>query len=285
MAATVAVFTDSISCLTRELVDTYGIGIVPIMLLVQGRVYRDLVDITPTQAYEMFLQDPDKFATSPSSPVQYLEAYRQAAESASDILCVTISSHLSTGYNMALLAREQARTELPGVRVEVMDSLNVTAAEGFVALAAARAAANGLGLDDVVKVAEAVRDRVTFIILLDTLKHVYRTGRIPRLASQVGSVLNIKPILTSAGGDIKFKGIARNREHGMERIINDLRERVGEKPVHVAVMHAYAPEEATALQERIAAEFNCAEIWTTEFSPVMGYATGTGTIGFAFYTD
>ncbi len=55
--------------------------------------------------------------------------------------------------------------------------------------------------------------------------------------------------------------------------------------VHVAVMHAYALEEAKKLKERIASEFNCAELWLTEFSPVMGYACGTGTVGFAFYKE
>ncbi len=61
--------------------------------------------------------------------------------------------------------------------------------------------------------------------------------------------------------------------------------KVGQSPVHVAVMHAYVPDEAESLMERVASEFNCAELWLTEFSPVMGYATGTGTIGFGFYPE
>jgi len=60
-------------------------------------------------------------------------------------------------------------------------------------------------------------------------------------------------------------------------------DRVGQGPVHVAVMHAYAPDEAERLMERVSAEFDCAELWLTEFSPVMGYACGTGTVGIAFY--
>ena len=64
-----------------------------------------------------------------------------------------------------------------------------------------------------------------------------------------------------------------------------MRDKVGQSPVHVAVMHAYAPEEGERLKERIAADFNCAELWITEFSPVMGYATGTGTLALAFYAE
>ena len=285
MASKVAIVTDSIACLTKELVEQYRIGIVPLMLLVQGKVYRDMVDMTPSQAYELFMQDPESFNTSPSSPGHYLEAYREASKQAKNILCVTLSSKISTGYDMACVAKEQAKNELPETTIEVLDSQSVTAAEGFIALAAARAAAEGKDLAEVVRVAEEVRDKANFIALLDTIRHVYRTGRIPKVAAQIGSMLNIRPILTMSSGLVHFAGAVRNREHGIDRILQMMRDRVGQSPVHVAVMHAYAPEEAERLKERVSSEFNCVELWLTEFSPVMGYATGTGTVGFAFYTE
>ncbi|MFC2063056.1 DegV family protein [Chloroflexota bacterium] len=281
----VAVVTDSISCLTKELVEQYGIGIVPISLCFRDKVYRDWVDITPTEAYKLFLQDPERFTTSPTAPGHYLEVYREASKQGQSVLCITLSSKLSTGYNMACAAKEQAKTELPGVTIEVMDSQNVTASEGFIALAAARAAARGEGMNGVVGAAEEIKDKATFAILVDTIRYVYRTGRVPKIASQVGSILNIKPILTISSGLVRFSGAVRNREQGLDRIIKIMRDRVGQKPVHVAVMYAYVLEEAERLEERVAAEFNCAELWLTEFSPVMGYATGTGTLGFAYYCD
>jgi len=285
LVSKVAVVTDSIANLPKELVESYGIRIVPIMLLVQGRVYRDMVDITPSQAYELFLQDPESFKTSPSSAGHYLEAYREASRLAKNILCITLSSRLSTGYDMAHVAKEQAKDELPETSIEVIDSQNVTAAEGFIVLAAARAAAEGKSFSEVIGVAEEIKEKVSFLIVVDTLRHVYRTGRIPKIASQVGSMLNIRPILTTSSGLVHFKGIARNREQGINRIIQLMREKIEQSPVHVAVMHAYASDEAEKLKERISSEFNCAELWITEFSPVMGYATGTGTLGFAFYKD
>ena len=162
------------------MVTRYGIEIVPIVLLIGGKLYRDGVDISPTEAYKMFLQDPDRFNTSPSSPGHYLEAYREASKRAKNIFCVTLSSKLSTGYQMALVAKEEAGKELPGIRIEVMDSQNVTASEGFIALAAARAAGAGKNLAEVVKSAEEVKEKVTFFAFLDTLRYVYRTGRIPK---------------------------------------------------------------------------------------------------------
>ena len=133
--------------------------------------------------------------------------------------------------------------------------------------------------------AEAVRDKVCVVALMDTIRYVYRSGRIPKIAAKAGSMLNIKPVLAISSGSVRFKGAVRNREHGVERVIKITRDRVGKRPVHMAVMHAYAPDDAEKLKERVSAEFNCAELWITEFSPVMGYSCGTGTLGLAFYPE
>jgi DegV family protein with EDD domain len=281
----VTVITDSVSGLTRELREKYNIGIVPIRLLVKGKVYRDLIDMTPSEAYQFLAEEPEHFATSPSSPWHYMEAYKEARLKANNILCITISSGLSNAANVARMAKEQAAMELPGVNIEVMDSKSVTAAEGFIVLAAARAAADGKELPEAVQEAEYVKERVTFVAVLETMEYVYRTGRIPKVASQLGSVLNIKPILTISSGLIHVKHIVRNMETGINRILTEMKEKVGESPTHIAVMHADVPEGAEKLKQRIESEFNCAELWITEFTPVMGYATGRGTIGVAYYAD
>jgi DegV family protein with EDD domain len=279
----VAIVTDSVACLPRELVEKYGIDILPVNLYFGDKLYRDWVDITPSEAYELFLKDPTAFKVSGINPGDCLEAYRQVSNPSGGVLCVTISSRLSMVHNSALKAKEQAGEEIPGASIEVVDSRTATAAEGFVALAAARAAEAGKSLAEVVKAAEEVRGKVYLVALMDTIRYVYRSGRIPKIAAKAGSMLRIKPVLTIASGKVRFKGAARSREHGVERMLKITRDRVGRRPVHMAVMHAYALEDAQKLKERVAAEFNCVELWVTEFSPVMGYACGTGTLGVAFY--
>ena len=280
----VAIVTDSIACLTKELVERYGIEIVPINFYAGGRIYRDWVDITPSEAYELFLKDPDSFKSSSASPEECIQAYRNASQRAPNILCITVSNELSATYSSAQDTVELAKTELPDISIEVMDSLSATPSEGFVALAAARAAAEGKDLAEVISTAEAIRDRVIGIIFLDTIRHVYRSGRIPKVASQVGSALNVKPLLT-VSEVVHFAGVVRNRMDGIERMLRMMRDKVGNNPTHIAVAHAYSLNEAEKLMERIATEFNCAELWLTEYSPVMGYAMGTGTVGVAFYPE
>ncbi|HUT97280.1 MAG TPA: DegV family protein [Dehalococcoidales bacterium] len=281
----VAVITDSIACLTRELVEQYGIRIAPINLYFGEKTYRDWVDITPDEAYELFLKDPDEFKTSGSNPPEWMEACRAASRETDSIVCITLSSKLSVVYNSVLDIKKRLQDEIPRLSIEVVDSQTVTASEGFVALAAARAAKEGKSLPEVVRAAEEVRDKVALVAFLDTIRHVYRTGRIPKIAALAGSVLSIRPMLTVSGGVVRFISAVRSRERGIKRMLKTMREKVGKNPVHVAVMHAFAREEGEKLKERVASEFDCVELWLTGFSPVMGYATGTGTLGLAFYED
>jgi DegV family protein with EDD domain len=285
MADKVAVITDSLACLTREHVAQYGIRIAPLNFYFGDKVYKDWVDITPDKAYELFLKDPDSFKTSAVTPEDCLKAYREASTETNSILCITVSAKLSAVYTVAQGAKDQIKNELPQVSIEVLDSQTVTAAQGFVALAAARAAEKGKNLAEVVKAAREMMGKVNFLAFLDTIRHIYRTGRIPKIAALAGSVLNIKPMLTVSSGLVRFIGAVRSREGGIKRMLKVMRNKVGQSLVHVAVMHAYALNEAQKLKERIASEFNCAELWITGFSPLMGYATGTGTLGLAFYKE
>ena len=278
-----AIVTDSIANLTPEMIEQYRITIVPINICFRGEIYRDTLDVSTSEAYEMVLQDPDNFSTSPAAPGHYLEAFREARKYSKNILCITLSSKLSTGYNIACLAARQARDEMSDISIVVLDSQNVTAAQGFIALAAARAVEEGKTFEEVLKVADDMRSRVTFLVVLDTIRYVYRTGRVPKTAAQVASRLNIRPILSSTNGLVRFIGAVRKKESGINRILRMMRDKVGQGEVHVAVMRAYAPDEAESLKERIESEFDCNELWVTEMTPVMGYACGTGTVGFAFY--
>ena len=105
----VAIVTDSIACLTRELVEQYGIEILPINFYSGGKIYKDWVNVTPSQAYDLFLKDPQCFKTSAASPDECLEVYRKASKQADSMPLVTVSAKLSTVYHAALLAKEQAR--------------------------------------------------------------------------------------------------------------------------------------------------------------------------------
>ena len=281
----VAILADSIACLTPEVVKQHQLRIIPLNIHFDGKIYQDGVDITSAEAYRLLEKAPDHFASSPASIGEYLNAYREASAQAEGILCITLSAELSTLYNVAGIAKEEARHELPQTAIEVLDSKTAAIGEGLIVLAAAQAAAEGKNLAEVTKATEAVRDKVSVIGIMETIRHVYRTGRIPKITAQVGSMLNIKPIFSISEGVVRIAGLARSKEQGVKRALKMMRKRVRTSPVHVAVAHADVPAEGEALKERISSEFNCVELWLTDFSPIMGYATGTGVLAIAFYTD
>jgi DegV family protein with EDD domain len=281
----VSVITDSIACIPSDLRKRYNIGIIPLNFYANGNVYRDGIDVTPSQAYQLFLKDPETFKTSGASIGGCLEAFRTSAMQGKDILAVILSSKLSAIHNNAEAAGRQTQEEYPGISVVVTDSMTAAAAEGFVALAAARAAQKGGSLAEVEAVARQVREKVGIIAYMDTVRYIYRSGRIPKIASVAGSMLKIKPIFTFSSGVPRFMGAVRNKNIGIKRLIEEMHEKAGDRPLHVAVMHVYAECDAINLKNKVSEEFNCVELWLTEFSPLMGYACGTGTLGLAFYPE
>ena len=280
----VSIVADSVACLPPEAIGQYKIRVVPLNIYFEGKVYREGVDITANEAYQLLARAPDQFTTSPGSAGDYLAAYRELSAQTPAIACITVSSKLSTLYNMASVARKQAQEELAGVAIEVVDSATAAAGETLIVLAAARAATGGGGLAEVVTVAETVKSRVTTIGVFETIRHVYRTGRVPKFASQMLSALNIRPMF-AISGVVHITSVDTNRGRGVRRLVARMRDGVGTSPVHVAISHANVPDEGERLKEQISSEFNCVELVLTDFSPIMGYATGEGTMVIAFYCE
>lgn len=282
----IVIVVDSIACVPREEMERHGMKMVPTNIFFNGKVYRDQIDITADEAYKLLDKAPDFWKSSSASPEEYLRVFQEVSGYAEGILVITLSSKLSMFYTSALVAKDIIAEKMPDLKIEVVDSRTAAAAEGLIALAAARAAEQGKSLEEVVKVAEWVRDRVRFVGLLETIRYVYRTGRIPKVASELGSVLAVRPLLVSGNGEVHFAGLVRSRQSGIERMLKMMRERLGNSgKVHCAVMHAACPEEAERLKERVRKEFDCTELFVTDFSPVMGYATGKGTLALAYYGE
>ncbi len=277
-----AIITDSIGCLPQEILDTYSITLVPPNIYFNGEVYRDWLDITPAQAYELLERAPESFSTSGAPPADFVRAFQEVSKWADGVLCITLSAKVSTVYNAAEAARDLAREEMPDLVVEVLDSGTVTGAEGFIVLAAARVAATGATHEKVLAAALAARDQVGLVFVLETIKHAYRTGRVPRAATQLGALFSVKPLLTWENGTAHLIGMTRSKEKGTGQILEFMHKKVGGRPVRVAVHHANALEEGEKLKRRVLEEFDCVEIWLSEVSPIMVYSMGKGALGLAF---
>ena len=280
-----AIVTDSTACLPQELVEKYDVLVVPLSLIIEGQVYQDGVDMTPSEVYELQRKRKVLPTTSAASPGEIIEVYRKASKKANAILHLSLSSKLSMEFDSARQAKEMAKEAIPGVEIEVLDTRTAAGAQGFLALAAAQVAASGGSLTQAIQAVEQLAPKVHLFVTVDTLHFLAKGGRVPKAAAWAGSLLSIKPILQVAEGEaLPFERI-RTKPKAIKRLLEIMEKRAGQKRVHVNLMHAGVPEEAEELKKQLLARFDCAELYITEFTPVMGVHTGPGLVGLAFYSE
>jgi len=285
MTIKVAIVTDTTACIPREQVEEYGIEVVPVIFIFGDKSYRDGIDMSPTEFYTLLRRVKKLPTTSGSLPGPFLEAYRKASHRASNILHITPPSKLSGIFNSAQLAMKMAKDSFPNTVIELLDCSTAAAGQGLVVLAAARSAASGKSLTEVVGVAKSVMRQANLFATLDTLKYLVKGGRVPKAAALAGSLLQIKPIFTINDGDAHPVTNARTNPGATKRILELMKQKIVDgQPLHVAVMHADALDRAKELMNKISSQFDCAELFITEFTPVMGVHTGPGVIGVAFYS-
>lgn len=277
----VAIVTDSTATLPQHLVEELDIGVVPVLLLYGSQSYRDGVDITPGEVYER-LRAGSRIPTSAAPSVgDFLRTFAQVAENASGILSIHMSPRLSATYNVARTASDL----LESVPIRVLNCNTAAMGQGFVVIEAARAAQAGAPLDDVLQRAEEVASRMHLLFLVDTFKYLRLGGRIGGAAALAGTLLQIKPVLCLADGIVNPLAKTRSKPRALRLILETMAERANGRLLHAAIVHVDVPEEADELRKTVADRFQCAELYVTEFTPVMGAHTGPGLLGVAFYAE
>ncbi|MEE8471123.1 MAG: DegV family protein [Dehalococcoidia bacterium] len=287
MMKKVAIVTDSTCCLPRELVEQYGITLVPLLIIHEGNSYRDGVDITPSEVYKIMRRRNELPSTSTPSTGDFLATYCQLSQKAEGVLCITLTGLQSKTFEAALVAKENAKELIPDTPIEVIDSRAVAGALGFVVLEAARVAGNGGDLAQAVRAARDMIPRVNHLAVVDTLFYLARTGRVGRAAAWAGSLLDIKPLVghSTSTGETMPVARPRTRPKALKRMLEVMEERVRDRKVHVIAHHADEPEDGEKLKAEIASRFDCDELYLTEFTPGMGVHAGPGILAISFYAD
>ncbi len=277
----VVIVTDSSACLPSGLVEELGIVVVPHRLHLGGQTYEDGV-IAPSEFYRLLESGRVRATTTAPPPGAFLEAFRRAASQGEAVLCIVFSSRYSVTHQVAQEGARLFREERPQVPVEVMDSRNLALAHGFVVLAAARAAARGGGLKECMEEAQQVASQAGLVGMVDTLRYLALGGRVPWVVHWATALLQIKPILSARGDEVRPVERVRTRQRALERLVAAVRERIPySQPFQLGVMHAAAPELAQQLAFRLK-ELEPWELLVVEFTPVMGVHVGPGFLGIAY---
>lgn len=271
----IRIVTDSNCDLPADIIEEYGIVVIPMYINIGSESYLDGVDMSREEFYEGLPDFDAHPMTSVPGPGVFVETFDTlASEGASEILCIHIASSLSAMTNSARLAAEQW-DEVP---VTVFDSGNLTLGTGLQVVAAAKAAAEGRSMAEIVTMLKDQSARTYCFAALDTVEFLRRSGRLTRVQWGLASVLLIKPVLKMNHGEFDMERV-RTRKAALERVV-ELLEGVGTLE-QLALVHTHAPEEAEALARQASHLIpEGAHHLSVEVTPVIGTHIGPGVVGF-----
>ncbi len=236
--------------------------------------FRDGVDLDSEQFFDRLRQATKLPTTSAPAPGDFAAVYERLAPECEGVISIHIGGQLSATVESARVGAQSVE----GLRVHVVDSRSTTMTIAFLCLVAAQSAS----LEEAVRRVEERVPKQRIIALLDTLRYIEMGGRVNRAQAMIGTMLDLKPVLGVADGQIKPLDRVRTRSRAVPRIIELLRD---DYPLeHVAVMHAQAPEEAQRITEEIAPELkkDGVEVVTGQIGAVLGTHVGPKALGFAY---
>ncbi len=276
---TVKIVTDSSCDLPDGLMSELGIDVVPLTIRFGEEELVDRRDLTPAEFWARCATSAELPSTAAPAPGAFDEAIRKAAAGgANGVVCVNLSSKLSaTGES----AQAAARAVADVIPVRVVDSLSVTLGEGMIAVEAARRAAAGATVDEIVALAEDMARRTKVYGSLDTLEYLKRGGRIGAAQALLGSMLSIKPCIEVVDGKVEPGPKQRTRSRSLQWLADQVGAHRGIE--NLAVLHGDAPDVDTLLG-LLDRHYPRHRIVVGQLGAVVGAHTGPRTIGVAFQT-
>ena len=261
--------------------EKYDIKEIPINVHFGEKTYIQNVDLDLDGFYKLVDDKSNPFPkTSQPSPHQFVEFYKKNYQPGETILSIHITSRLSGTYASAVAAAE----ELKGTyNVITLDSLGGSVGTAFMCRTARDMESAGKSVEEIVRHLESLRSQVFIILTLDTLEYARRSGRVGALSASLASMLNLKPIALLRDGLVETVDKVRTRKGALTRVIALGRELVGDKPVHLGIVHARDLESGRALMEEAKKHFNVKSSELTNLSISLAINFGPGTVGLVLY--
>ncbi len=269
----VRLVTDSAADIPSSIIQELGITAVPAYVNFGIQSYRDGVDISCDEFYDRLVNGPVYPSTAQTTPADFARAYQSLAKETDEIISIHMSGKFSGTFSSAQQGKAQAAIK---GNITMVDSGTITMALGIIVISAARLANSGKTraeiMDDVQKGMEHTRLLGTF----DTLKYLALGGRIGKGKALLGSVLNVKPVVTVRDGMIAPVGNFRTRAKAIDKLCEMVRNACGVQ--ELAVVHSTTPDEAASLKNRLSPFVDDNRFYLARLGPAIGVHTGPGTI-------
>jgi len=273
----VAVVTDSTAYLPADVVERFGIEVVPLYVVLAGRSGREGSDVSSAEVARSLAVRGGHVSTSRPTPGDFVAVYRRLLDGgAGRVVSVHLSAALSGTWDAARVAAGQVGEHL----VTVLDSRSAAMGTGFAVLAAARAVSAGGSAEDAADAARETAAATRTFFVVDTLEHLRRGGRIGAAAALLGSALAVKPLLHVVDGQVVPLERVRTSGRALNRLVQRAADVAGDRPVSVAVHHLAAPDRAHRLAEQLTDRLPALEeMHVSELGAAVGAHVGPGAVG------
>lgn len=280
----IRIVTDSTADIPIELREKHGITMISLKVLFGEETYLDAVDMTPAQFYARLKSSPVMPTTSQPSPADFVEVYEALLKEdpTGPILSFHLASVLSGTYQAATIAKSML--EEAGEHIHVIDSCSASYGHGMQVILAAELAESGASVEEILAAIDKRKQSCHIYFLVDTLDYLQKGGRIGKAAAMIGSLLNIKPILSlEPSGAVTSVEKARGSKKAMAKIVELLKHHYGNDEVVLIVAGTDDEAVANELETRVKAELNVKEVGYTTVGTVIGTHTGPGTSAVFLY--
>jgi DegV family protein with EDD domain len=274
---TFKIVTDSTADLPPELANELNITVVPVYVRFGDKVYRDRLDISEDEFYRRLLNDPIHPNTTQPTPQDFADVYQKLSQEAEGIISIHLSSKLSGTYDSAVRGKEMAGSKCP---IEVIDSRVVSMGLGQLVIVATTIAKSGKDLQQVVEEVKRMIPSIHLLGLLDTLRYLALGGRIGKVQALLGSILDVKPMLTIKDGELVPAGRVRSRNKGIDQLFDFVKNALDIQDL--SIVYNTTPDEAQSLLGRVGSIFPKEHITLARLGPALGVHAGPGILFVAF---
>jgi len=281
----IKIVTDSGSDLPREIVEEYGIDVIPLLVYLDEQEFLDGVTMDAKTLFDG-MRAGHVYKTGQVTLNQFREAFSRYAERGESCIYLAFSSALSGTYQSAELVRNQLLQKYPNLDLDVVDTKCASLGFGMVVLKAAQMAREGFSKPQILEAIRFYSSHMEHIFTVDNLEYLYRGGRVTRAQALIGGLLNIKPVLHVQEGRLVPLEKTRGRRKVLERIADILGERAVEPDKQlIGISHGDDPAAVGWLQQMLRDKYGCQRFMTSMIGCAIGAHAGPGTVALFFLNE
>lgn len=279
----IKIITDSTSYIPKEYIEKYNINVISLNVTIGNNSRREL-DIDNIFFYNEMNASNDIPKSSQPAPEEMLSTFENLVKEGHSILGIFLSSSMSGTYSNANMIKNMVLENYPNANIHIIDSKTNCMQMGFAVIEAARTASNGKSIDEVINSCNRVLNNSRFLFSPDTLEYLKKGGRIGKASALLGTILQIKPILTVSNGETSIFTKVRTRKKAIDTMVETALKEIRENGLgDIIVHHINCEEEGLKLAKRLESKLNT-NIKIQSIGPVIGLHVGPGSIGIAYYT-